>query len=490
MGWRELFSMQKHPDFESTSAIGTLVRGALGWLPLKFPLCNPNKPLALVQQYRSWVFACAKRNAEALASTPLRLYVTKEKGQNIPFNNQAVPGYRRQYLANSKDPFVKMAVTSTAEVAEVTSHPFLNLMRTANPLMDGFEVLQLLQTYMELVGDSYLYMVKDRFGTPKEIWPLMAQYVTIVPSETKVVDHYEYRTDAQHDNTQKLWPGEISHCRMPNPNDFYYGASPVAAASAFVDSQNYIESYEENLFKNRGAPDQLLIPNGPIPPKRRKKMEKDFRRRFGGTHNAGKTMVMPFDLKLEQLSNPRDIAFLVGKKATRDDICAMFDIPPASFDTSGLREASEGAEYVHAKYGVLPRTTRMQQKLNQDVVSCWGPRFFCAFDNPVPEDRDRRLKEVTANLRSGYSSINEARTRDHLGPVPWGNEPILPANLVPLSLTVERAQQEIAKGNTEDLENLEDIDPKEVQPEDKGEEDDKGKQPLGDTDPGKNKVED
>jgi len=67
-------------------------------------------------------------------------------------------------------------------------------------------------------------------------------------------------------------------------------------------------------------------------------------------------------------------------------------------------------------------------------------RLFCAFDNPVPEDKEFRLKEVESHLKTGYSSPNEERVKDGLGEVKWGNEPLVPMNIRPLSTELPTPQ--------------------------------------------------
>jgi HK97 family phage portal protein len=328
--------------------------------------------------------------------------------------------------------FIANKISRSVSVEEVVDHPFLDLMARANPVMDGNEVLEMLQLFMELVGDAYLLKVRNKLGVIQEVWPLMAHLVEIVPHATEYIDHYKYGLGL---NPSRFMPNEVVHFKFPNPNDYYYGMGPLAAAAGAVALQQNMDAYEENLFRNNARPDQLLIPEQPIRKEARDKLMSEFNRMTRGISNTGKTIAMPYGVRLEQLTfSPKELAFLKGRKTTREDIATIFDIPATLFSTEeGGRSKDEAAEYTHAKYGVYPRCRRLAYRLNQDLIQEYDGRLFCAFDNPVPEDKEFKLKRQIARLRSGFSSINQERAEEGYAPVEWGPEPILSSNMVPMS---------------------------------------------------------
>lgn len=97
------------------------------------------------------------------------------------------------------------------------------------------------------------------------------------------------------------------------------------------------------------------------------------------------------------------------------------------------RANAETGEYSYMKNTILPRIRRAEQKINEKLLPMFDERLFCAFDNPVPEDKEHRLKEVEMHLKTGYSSPNLERQIDGLDEVEWGNEPLVPMTLRPLS---------------------------------------------------------
>jgi SPP1 gp7 family putative phage head morphogenesis protein len=102
------------------------------------------------------------------------------------------------------------------------------------------------------------------------------------------------------------------------------------------------------------------------------------------------------------------------------------------WDKDATRANAENAMYMYMKDTILPRVCRVEQKINEKLCPMYDGDLFVAFDNPVPEDREFRLKEREVNLRTGYSSINLERQEDNLDEVEWGDIPIMAAGMVPL----------------------------------------------------------
>jgi len=403
-------------------------------------------PSQLVAQYRGWVYACANRNAQAVAQTPLRLYVTTtaRRGDATPrVARKSVDPTVIEEFSEARGPFIRTRTGPDTLVEEVTDHPFLDLMANANPAMDGFEALQLIQLYQELIGDAYLYKVPSRLLPVVEIWPLLAHLVKLIPHPTLFIQRYEYGTGPIKTNFR---PQELAHFRMPNPSSYYTGMSPLAAAASQVDLAEYMSTYEASLFMNRARPEQVLIPTQPLHKTARDRVEAKFNKAMRGVTKAGKTIVLPFGFDLKPLAfAPKELAYLISTQANQETISAIFDIPATLMAAkSGGRAKDEAAEYMHAKYGVKPRCIRMEQRLNQDLVSLYDKRLFCAFDNPVPRDKEFELKKRTADLRSGKTTINEARAQDGQKPTWWGEEPLIPQNVVPLSeaIATQKASRE------------------------------------------------
>lgn len=390
----------------------------------------------LVKRYSSWVYTCAEKNAISCAQIPLKLYAAKPtKKTKALFPTRKVESKQLAYLA--KSPSTQNYVRKATEIEEVVEHPFLELLKSVNEFTNQFDILELMILFQELCGNAYWYIDREStLGTPTEIWPLYSQYVRIIPDKQRFIAKYEFVISEAEKHI--VDPANIVHFKYVNPQDAFYGIGPLQAAVVAADLSNNMNLFETNLFKNSARPDMaLIIPEtaGAPPEDEVGRIEKKWFQKFGSVKKAGKLAVLTGGAELKPISlTPKEMSFLQGRKSTREEIAAIFGVPLSMITTESVNRANaETGEYSYMKNTILPRVRRAEQKLNEKLLPMYDERLFCAFDNPVPEDKDFRLKEIAARLKTGMTTINEERQQDGLDEVEWGNEPIMPMNLRPLS---------------------------------------------------------
>jgi len=397
----------------------------------------------LVKRYSSWVYTCASKNAISCAQIPLRLYAAKPaRKTKALFPTRRVEPKRLAYLAKSPSTF--NYVRKAEEIEEVVEHPFLNLLKSVNDFTNQFDLLELMFLFQELCGNAYWHISRDnKLGVPNEIWPLYSQYVRIIPDKRRFIAKYEFViTEAE---KHIIDPANIVHFKYINPQDAFYGIGPLQAAVVAADLSNNMNTFESTLFANRARPDMALIlpPEAAAPPADEiKRIEKKWFQKFRGVKNTGKLAVLTGGAELKPISlTPKEMSFLQGRKATREEIAAIFGVPLSMLTTESVNRANaETGEYSYMKNTILPRTRRAEQKMNEKLLPMYDTRLFCAFDNPVPEDKEYRLKEIKDRLTTGMTSINEERQQDGLDEVEWGDEPIMPMNMRPLSTELPTPQ--------------------------------------------------
>ena len=398
---------------------------------------------ALVKKYASWVYACANKNAISCAQVPLRLYTAKPvRKTKALFPTKHIEGKRKKYLAGS--PTSWRYCSKASDVEEVVEHPFLDLMTNVNEFNNQFDILELLFLFQELTGNAYWYIDRDnQFDVPSEIWPLYSQYIRIVVDKQKFIGRYEFVVSEE--EVHVIDPRDMVHFKLPNPQDPFFGMGPLQAAVLAADLSEGMNTYETSLLQNDARPDMALVlpPTAGIPRADDiERQRKEWYRRFRGVKNKGNLAILSGGAELKEISiTPKEMAFLEGRKATLNEIAAIFGVPLSKLTTESVNRANaEAGDYSYMKDTVLPRLRKVEQKINEKLLPMFDDRLFCAFDNPVPEDKEFRLKEVESHLKTGYSSPNEEREKDGLEEVKWGNEPLVPMNIRPLSTELPTPQ--------------------------------------------------
>lgn len=377
----------------------------------------------MVNAYMSAVYAATKRIADAIALTPFAEYQAK--------NN------------------------NLEKVLDFNS-PFYRLMMNPNPIMDHMELMERLSIDLDLTGNAYAYVVRDENGTPVELHPLLSQNVTVVPEKEDdddghLVAGYLYSLD----NIDSSYPSfvddgrttafardEIIHFKTANPKSLFYGHSPIEAARYSVDTDTEMGVQRLRLLQNRAIPEGLLVSQRPLSQEDAERIRTQWNQLYRGREQRGKLAVLDsgsFSFQRLGLS-AEELEFQQGKESVWQEIFAIYRVPFAILGGPNVNKATvEAAERIFVKDAIKPRLAKIQATLNKFLMPMFSNSTIMQFDDPTSSDSSFRLDEKKTNLQLGITTINEERERDGLGPVEWGNVPLVQMQMV--SLGEEREEE-------------------------------------------------
>jgi len=387
---------------------------------------------ALVRKYWGWTQMCAQLSAVRLATTPLKLYASRAKGQSYVKNftthrvKKDDAAWLRKRLAKSLP-----NVAGAEDFEELEEHPLLDLLQNVNDQENGFEMKELTSIMLDLTGNAYWYIEKDKMAVPSKMFVLRSQWVKIVPDKEKFVSEYIYGMNTYGQEAVHIAPDSVIHFKYPNPLDPWYGMGPVQAAAYAIESSELREKFILATMGNMARPDLIVkYLEGELDTKERGLVEREWNAMFRGAKNAGKVKVTDYRYEIDKVGwNPQELDFNRGEDWIMKKICGAFPVPIGLVDTTQIsrapRAGMEGADLFMAQFNTLPRCTRIEEKLNEQLCPMYdGERLFLAFDNPVPKDKAFQLNEDTAKLNTGLTFINEIRQREGEEPVAWGDTPV------------------------------------------------------------------
>ena len=386
---------------------------------------------AFFNAYRGWVYVASSKNAQSAASVPIRLYVGKSSSNQIK-------SHLTRKITREKDAFLRdnaslsslSQVRKAVEIEEVLDHPILEMMKNVNSFMNQFSLFEITNLYQELCGNAYWYIIEDKLGIPREIWPMPPQNMRIVPSKTTFIKSYKY---VRGWDEVEFREDQVIHFKFPSPTNMYYGKAPLAAVTdSFNISQN-INKYENFVFGNMGRVEGAFETDAELSQWEFDRLKEEIKQTFQGLDNVGKSPLLEKGVKYKPYGlAPRDLAFLQGRKAVKEEIVNAYGQSLGLYDKDATRANAEVASYTFMRDTIKPRLTRTEEKLNEKLTPKFDEKLFVAFDDPVPPDKDYRLREKESNLKTGYSSINMEREFDNKDNVDWGDVPILNNNMSPL----------------------------------------------------------
>ena len=404
---------------------------------------------ALVRKYFGWTYACANVSAARFASTPLRLYASRGVGESSVknFKTRKVDKEHAKWLRTRKS---LDNVAGAEDFEELAEHPLLDLLQNVNEQENSFEIKELTSVMLDLTGNAFWMVEKDKMGVPSKFFVLRSQWVRIIPDREKFIKGYWYGYNNAWgtDTRLELPPENVIHFKYPNPMDPWYGMGPVQAAAYAIESQELREKFVLATMGNMARPDLIVkYLEGELDPLERQNVEREWNATFRGAKNAGKVKVTDFRYEIDKVGwSPSELDFNKGEDWILKKICSAFPVPLGLIDSSQIsrapRSGLEGSDLFMAQFNTLPRCTRIEEKLNEQLCPLYDGRLFLAFDNPVPKDRVMRNQEDVQRLNTQQVTINEIRIREGEEEVPWGDVPLVSGGLAPLgSSTPDPLQQ-------------------------------------------------
>jgi phage portal protein BeeE len=418
-------------------------------------------PRELIQQLVGTAYACASLNADLVASTPIKLYVATRPGDAKPKGYLRPQSVSRKTLARiANDPALSGFVAGEVTIHEVTHHPLLALLKAPqadpeNPGLSGYDFRWMTQLYLESIGRAYWLIERDGLGVPTKLWLLRSHLVREVadPTGQRIIDLYEYGGS----RGARYQPSEIIRFHFPDPENPYFGGyAPLMAAIEKIRISRKEDAHLNAMLENMGRPDAIWSPRGDsegggIGSAEAQRVRSTYKQMFAMAGRGG-LLVSEYPGTLQPLQwAPQDVVEIERAKAIKTDICNVFAVPDAKLERNAANLAgAKTADYAHKVDAGLPRCRRIEETLNARLVPMFDTsgRLFVAYDSPVPEDEVFELEQTRTASMSGAITRNEIRESVGLDPMPWGEQPLVPNNMVevdaatgkPMQITAARAE--------------------------------------------------
>jgi phage portal protein BeeE len=326
------------------------------------------------------------------------------------------------------------------------THPMFNLMMNPNPFMSGTFFQQIIQTYLDLTGMAFVWKIKNGLNRPAELWPLnTAEFIDFdLGSSTKdFIKGYKF-------NNMSFDKSEIVYLYYPNPNPTFFsstnsqaqhrllasiiGMSPIQAMARTVDIEKYIEIYERDFFENNARPDVVLTadPGTHFDDEARKQFLAKWKQSHQGPRrNWDPTVLSKMTIEILK-GNNKDFQLFKLAGWTKDMLFATYSVPEAK---AGLvkdvnRANAIGTDITFNSECIQPRLNLWDESFTQQLAVDFDERLVLQHDNPVPSDREFQLEEDDKNLANRSKTVNEIRASRGDDPVPWGDSPFVPLNLI------------------------------------------------------------
>ena len=345
-------------------------------------------PAEQLRNYQSWVYAAV--NA-----------IAQEAARQKPFL------------------FVNTGQADHEQVPLAHTHPLCRLLENPNPWLTAWELWYLTVVYLELTGNCYWYVATRPDGTPAELWVIPTPWVKVVPDAVRFVKGYT--VSAPGTPSQTLSPGDVIHLKYPNPLDPHYGLSPLQANALTVDANAELLRSRYQTFQAGARPGIVLHTDQTLQDPTIRRLEEKLLSKFGGRENWHRPLVLEQGLKAVPWTlSPAEMDFLNSSKMTRDEIFAIFRVPPpvvGLVENVGLgADIWSGARAMFCEGTVQPKLELLSQMLSRDLGKRFGPNVCVGFPDCSPRTLEKQRQDDERDVTLGLRTVNEIRRSRGLPP--------------------------------------------------------------------------
>lgn len=321
-----------------------------------------------LKAYRGWVFACVQAIAQEVSIIDLKLMRQTGDGDE-----------------------------------EIFDHELISLLKAVNPRMTQHELFEITQSHLELEGNAFWFLARDKMKTIRQIWPLRPDRVTFLQDKEVPVMISEFIYRQKDGGKTRFEPDDIVHFANFNAEGDYpfpvRGKGTVEAAGLSIDTNEFAREWNARFFKNSARPDMIFKAPGTLGADEYEQLKRKINSAFQGVDKSHRMLLLQGGLEVDKLTNSqKDMDFVKQVIQTRDEILAIFRVPKAVLgiveDTN--RANAETQLFTFARLTIEPKMRKIVDTLNEMLIpKIEGDEsdLFFGFTSPVPEDRERIVNE-------------------------------------------------------------------------------------------------
>jgi HK97 family phage portal protein len=322
-----------------------------------------------------------------------------------------------------------------------SDHPIEKLLQQPNDFQSRFEFVEQMQAALLLRGNAYSAIIRDGRGKPLSLIPISPDRVWIYESQDGSV-FYNVARRGPHDiamlrSLPELVPSEdMFHLRWLSIDNSLWGSSRISLAREAIGLALSQQELAGRLSANSTNLGGILTTDQKLSQPAAERLQKQWKERKQGLHNAGGTAVLEQGLKWQQLGmTAQDAEFVASRNLQVEEIGRIFRMPPHKLgvQTKGTGSTMEQADQDYMNNVVSSYLERWESKMNV----CFGlaqENLFIEFDI------NRFLRAAITARYSAYRTgivgmflkPNEARRAEGLPDVDGGDKLYQPTNVAEL----------------------------------------------------------
>lgn len=312
------------------------------------------------------------------------------------------------------------------------------VLRYPNAYQQEGDLILSMVTSLLYEGNSYVFAAKE-LGKIKSLHPLPPGKVTTILASDYSSVWYEVSTDAEISGdvdsfTNPVPSRYIAHTKLYTNNNPIIGVSPITACSLSSSLGTTIQgqtlSFHTNMRRPSGMLKTAMVLN--------KDQMSELRARWdeqSAVWEAGGVPIASAGLEWQALGvNALDSEVIETYKMTVEDIARVFRIPTSLMGLGGMSGDTEQLLSTWKMQGLLFVAEQIERSLERLFDLPYNEEFRFDLDTLSRASLAVQVETLAKGVMGGVMSPDEARKKLGYGKVPYGDEPRLQAQQVPLSM--------------------------------------------------------
>lgn len=270
------------------------------------------------------------------------------------------------------------------------------------PFMTRAHLFAASQQHRDLVGEMYWVLVK-RGGIPVEIWPVRPDRMFPVPSATKLIAGYIYRSPDGEEVPLRL--DDVLSLISPSSLDPMRGQGPVGALAADLAQSDAQSAWNAATYRNSANPGGVISFDRRLSDDEWDEFVERWRMQHQGVQNAGRVAVLENATFTPISYSQKDMQFAETRQLTRTAIFDAYGFPKFGIgDVDDVNRASaEASLTLMAQTLTVPRLNDWRDLLNDRFLPMFGPAWkgYCfEYDSPIPPDAETERLDLKVNVEA------------------------------------------------------------------------------------------
>jgi SPP1 gp7 family putative phage head morphogenesis protein len=317
------------------------------------------------------------------------------------------------------------------------------LLRRPCPIYGGRDAVKLQCIYSTLDGEANIVLRDAAFApvTGADTKPL---FFTVHAKRDVVLDRSR-GVPVWTAEGQRLPYGSLVRVTDPDPDDPWRGDGCRRALQVLGETDWYIRTYLKSFFANGADPGGMLVSQLGMSKKQVENLLKEWEDRHGGPRRTNRPTVLHGGVRYEVPTQRHvDMELRATLTQQRDDALMVLGVPESEVAITSQQTYSNGLT-ANAGFWVqtlLPTMMDIEEAWNDPVLGVarrFGQGLYIGFDLAVVREVLKNVASKVAAFSQGVQSGIPANVLiEFLGmdidPIEGGDEPLVNAGLVPLSM--------------------------------------------------------